>query len=88
MDDDEDQEFWDLIQSVFNPPAVGDGDGWVIAEVLEGVFDVTCAPDLTAQMEATKCLIKNLGVNIKKAVTTHAFPLEDGRVSVCYLKKA
>lgn len=86
--DDIDQEFWDLIQTDLQPTTAGDGDGWVVSEVLPGIYDVTCAPDMVAQMEATKFLALKLRLDLRKMTTTPAYPLDDGRVAVCFMKRA
>lgn len=85
---DDDQDYWDIIQTEFNPRTVGDGDGWVVAQLMDGVYEVCCTPDTQVQLEVSKFLLKKLKINFKKVVSTGAYQLSDGRVAVCYLKKA
>lgn len=86
--DDLEQDFYDLIQTEFNPRTVGSGEGWVVAKLMDDVYEVTCSADMKAQLAASIFLKKKLRINFKKILTTPAYRLSDGRVAVCYLKKA
>lgn len=83
----EDQDYWDVIQTEFKPVVVGEGEGWVVAKLMDGMYEVVCHPSMKAQLEVSIFLKKKLRIRFGRVTTTDEFKLPDGRIAVCYLKK-
>lgn len=84
----DDQDYWDVIQSGLEPETVGEGPGWVVAKLMDGMYEVVCEPSIKVQLEVSVFLKKKLRINFKKVMATDDFRLPDGRIAVCYVKRA